>query len=439
MNSDFRPIHYLGSKLRLLDFIQETIDKLDPTMGVVCDLFAGSGVVSKRLSLTRPVISNDIQEYSKIICSALLLPFQKIELKNIKISDSKIYKELFHTFESLIYYEKLALNELEKGNMDKMSEIMNYGSIINYGIANAANISKDFKVALDETNKRLKDSNLINSKKTMVTRYYGGVYFSFLQAIIIDILLEIKDKLPEKSKTLFHAAILSSASDIVNTVGKQFAQPLTPTDNKGRQKLNLANKILKDRGLDVLIIFKKWMNIYNNQQLSKFNNVVIKLNYEDALNNQSNIKIVYADPPYTRYHYSRYYHVLESISLRDNPKIKTINKNDSRIISKGVYRNDRHQSPFGLKSKSDHSFDTLFRKTSEINASLVLSYSPYDDKSNATPRTQTINNLVKIANKYFKKVEDLSFGQFSHSKLNKAILHIDASDNAEMLIVCKNK
>jgi len=439
MNSDFRPIHYLGSKLRLLNFIQETIDQLDPTMGVVCDLFAGSGVVSKHLSLTRPVISNDIQEYSKIISCALLFTFKKIELKNIQISESKIYEELFHTFEPLISYEQHALNELEKGNMDKISEIMNYGSLINYEIANTASINQDFKVALDETNKRLKSSNLTNSKKTMVTRYYGGVYFSFFQAVIIDILLEIKDKLPEKSKAIFHAAILSSASDIVNTIGKQFAQPLNPIDNKGKQKLNLANKILKDRRLDVLIIFKKWIGIYNNQQLSKFNNVVTKLNYEDVLNNQSNIKIVYADPPYTRYHYSRYYHVLESISLRDNPKITTIKKNGSGIISKGVYRNDRHQSPFGLKSESDHSFDTLFRKTSEINASLVLSYSPYDDKSNATPRAQTINSIVKLANKYFKKVEALSFGQFSHSKLNKAKLHIDASDNAEMLIVCKNK
>ena len=30
-------------------------------------------------------------------------------------------------------------------------------------------------------------------------------------------------------------------------------------------------------------------------------------------------KIVYADPPYTRDHYSRFYHVLETISLFDSP------------------------------------------------------------------------------------------------------------------------
>ena len=30
---DFRPIHYLGSKLRMLNSIKENIDKLDPGQG----------------------------------------------------------------------------------------------------------------------------------------------------------------------------------------------------------------------------------------------------------------------------------------------------------------------------------------------------------------------------------------------------------------------
>ena len=69
-----RPIHYLGSKLRFVDFIRSTIDTVDSTGGYVCDLFAGSGTVSKYLSNTRPVISVDIQEYARVICSALLNP-----------------------------------------------------------------------------------------------------------------------------------------------------------------------------------------------------------------------------------------------------------------------------------------------------------------------------------------------------------------------------
>ena len=46
----FRPIHYLGSKLRLLPEIERLVDELDPSKGRVCDLFSGSGTVSYFLS-----------------------------------------------------------------------------------------------------------------------------------------------------------------------------------------------------------------------------------------------------------------------------------------------------------------------------------------------------------------------------------------------------
>ena len=75
-NNDFtfRTIHYLGSKLRSLEFIKKTIDELDPSKNGVCDLFSGSGVVSHYLGQDRHIISSDIQNYSTVICKALLNP-----------------------------------------------------------------------------------------------------------------------------------------------------------------------------------------------------------------------------------------------------------------------------------------------------------------------------------------------------------------------------
>src|SRR3974390_731278 len=69
-----RPIHYLGSKLRIVHLVQEVLDEIDPLRGPVCDLFAGSGTVARGLSRSRKVISVDIQEYSRVLCSALLNP-----------------------------------------------------------------------------------------------------------------------------------------------------------------------------------------------------------------------------------------------------------------------------------------------------------------------------------------------------------------------------
>lgn len=68
----FRPIHYLGSKLRLASTIADALDGADATRGTVLDLFAGSGTTALALAGHRRVIASDIQEYSRVICSALL-------------------------------------------------------------------------------------------------------------------------------------------------------------------------------------------------------------------------------------------------------------------------------------------------------------------------------------------------------------------------------
>ena len=52
MEYNFRTLNYLGSKFRLLDFIEENILKVTKEGEGVCDLFAGSGCVSYKLSLS---------------------------------------------------------------------------------------------------------------------------------------------------------------------------------------------------------------------------------------------------------------------------------------------------------------------------------------------------------------------------------------------------
>ena len=74
MDYNFRTLNYLGSKLRLLDFIEENVRNVTPKDAGVCDLFAGSGCVSYKFAKLFPVVACDIQHYSKVICDALLKP-----------------------------------------------------------------------------------------------------------------------------------------------------------------------------------------------------------------------------------------------------------------------------------------------------------------------------------------------------------------------------
>ncbi len=74
--------------------------------------------------------------------------------------------------------------------------------------------------------------------------------------------------------------------------------------------------------------------------------------------------VVYADPPYSKDHYSRYYHVLDTLVRYDYPQ----------AIGKGRYRPDRFVTPFSLMTKVASSFDRLARGVASTGSALILSY-----------------------------------------------------------------
>ncbi len=96
----------------------------------------------------------------------------------------------------------------------------------------------------------------------MITRYYGGLYFSYKQAIDLDCIEHFVFKTEGIKKNKLLAALLSTTSEIVNTVGKQFAQPLKVSNGKGQYKKSLLKKIIDDRSLDVFSIYRRWLIYY---------------------------------------------------------------------------------------------------------------------------------------------------------------------------------
>ena len=80
---------------------------------------------------------------------------------------------------------------------------------------------------------------------------------------------------------------------------------------------------------------------------------------------------IYADPPYAFVHYSRFYHALETLVLYDYPELQI--KGGKTV--KGRYREERHQSPFSIKSQVPGAFKKLFEGASASRSNLVLSYS----------------------------------------------------------------
>ncbi|TQK53289.1 D12 class N6 adenine-specific DNA methyltransferase [Brevibacillus sp. AG162] len=434
----FRPIHYLGSKLRILETISDIIDDIDPTFGRVYDIFSGSGTVSYYLGKRRPVTSVDIQEYSRVLTNAVLQPFCEKELIEIK-SKLSYFKvtTLQECIEPLVKYEEWALDKANKNEVYEICELVEYGALLPFLNKERENVSDDLKAVIQKTVDNLNEMGLMDSVDSITTRYFGGTYFSFQQASELDNLLNMASTFEGRLKDIVIAATLSTASEIVNTVGKQFAQPLKAIDSKGNPKKSLVSKINKDRSIDVYQKFEEEINKYLSLEKGNFNHISLRCDYSDALDNLTNdTKVVYADPPYTRYHYSRYYHVLETMCLRDNPEITKVQFNGELRMSRGLYRTDRHQSPFSIKTMARKAFKTLFSKVSERNVSLILSYSPYDTEKESTPRVQTVSELLEMASQYFKRVELFSIEGFVHSKLNAVDKNFEIPTGAEILVIC---
>ncbi|MBN8185984.1 DNA adenine methylase [Salipiger thiooxidans] len=435
----WRPIHYLGSKLRALPAIEEALQGVSDEASPVCDLFAGSGTVASWLSRSRPVTAVDIQEYSRIICDAMLNPSQvSLKVLEVKIAaaiSSSRLTGVLRAARPLIELEEQLLEQSRLGDPSGLADLIEAGSFMTFRgrhenllIAEAHSASK----------RLLSENDGLADVSTMVFRHFGGVYFSFEQAAKLDVLLDVVHSLVLEERRSPLAAILTTASDIVNTVGKQFAQPIRPRDKDGRVKRTLYSQVARDRFKDPVAVFFHSMEKYLGLPSHDFNHSAVRSDYLDFLRSGVfNRGVVYADPPYTRDHYSRFYHALETIALRDDPRISTNTAHGVTQPSRGVYRVERHQSPFCIRSKAPDAFEQMFAEIASAGLPLVLSYSPYSSEKDAHPRVMTVDAISDLAKGSFASVEVTSIGGFSHSRLNKAELHKEASSEAEFLFICR--
>lgn len=438
----FRPIHYLGSKLRLAPAIAEAIDDADATRGTVLDLFAGSGTTALALASHRRVIASDIQEYSRVLCGALLSrrpPTEDIVSTFSKRlqAGSPIVDALRRAVEPLIEFERIALRAAAHGDAEAICSVLEDGSILSAERGLFGSVPTDLKSSLKEVTEGLSQAGLGQSPVATTVRYFGGAYFSYEQALELDCLATLAaETFPQELMDLCTAALLSTASDIVNTVGKQFAQPIRPRAKNGSVKRHLLAKIGRDRQLSVRETYFAWLKRYADQRIPSSGCIAVRADYREALERfAGQYSVVYADPPYTRDHYSRFYHVLETIARRDNPSIARNPGSVKNELSRGLYRDDRHQSPFCIKSQAAGAFRELFVAAAAGGANMVLSYSPFE--SGAHPRMMQIDSLLALANEFYKWVELESVDGVSHSKLNHSSLNFDMPAKAEVLLVCR--
>lgn len=90
--------------------------------------------------------------------------------------------------------------------------------------------------------------------------------------------------------------------------------------------------------------------------------------------------LVYADPPYCFVHYSRFYHVMETVVRYDYPKVRY----------KGRYRTDRYQSEYCIKTQVENAFSQMFEGIRTKKSDMILSY------TNSETNTIEFSKLLKV-------------------------------------------
>ena len=124
--------------------------------------------------------------------------------------------------------------------------------------------------------------------------------------------------------------------------------------------------------------------------------------------------------------------------MRDCPELSTTNLHGETHVSNGIYRKERHQSPFCIRSKAPEAFRNMFEYLASTNRNLLLSYSPYDSSKKTHPRVVTMEQIQTWAGEFFNNVEIISAGSFKHNKLNSTQHFLEASEEAELLFVFSN-
>lgn len=436
MADKFRPIQYLGNKTRLLAEIEQAVKSVVAPGGRVADLFSGTAVVGRRLARHNAVVAVDVQAYAEVLGRAMLLgdpsDLGEFEAAPFLARAEEAANGLARLFAPMIRREGEALAALCADDAVPMSEIIEGGSPLSM-MAGPADGD------VPEAVRALASQHPANRIDATATLAFGGVYFAFVQGIWLDALHHAASREPEHRRDVLIAIILGVASEIVNTVGKQFAQPIRLLDKRGHSKPLLMQRTLRDRSLDVRSLFLSLLERWRGALTSVApHHRVIRSDVDAFLQSDSSFDAAYADPPYTIDHYSRFYHVLETLVRRDQPAFSQMRKGGVPKIMRGLYRQDRFQSDFCVPSKAPDAFHRLFCGVAKRGVPLILSYSGHVDAGGQRPRTLAVGDIAALARRSFRSVEITEPSFEGHRKLNATHRNASTERGSERLLICRS-
>ncbi len=231
---------------------------------------------------------------------------------------------------------------------------------------------------------------LCTESKGAVTKAYGGHYFSPKQALFLDALRQTLPNDAER-RSVALAALICAASECAAAPGHT-AQPFQPTKKAAAFLFEAWKRDIVTHAKAALQrICPRHAKVLGSGTVCDAETLGGQLGKGD---------LAFVDPPYSGVHYSRFYHVLETIAQG----------HCSEIAGIGRYPppEKRPKSEFSLRSKSNGAFKRLLQLLAERGVRTVLTF----------PREETSNGLSGavvegIAKEYFKCTKTVVNGRFS--------------------------
>jgi adenine-specific DNA-methyltransferase len=340
-------VPYMGTKRELSGPVARLVS--DCRDGPLLDVFAGMCSVGTAVAPSRPIWMNDIQHFAKLVADTYFRAQDGLPDTAAIIEQSQNAFFLNEVKCKHIYGAKLNLENiaLEKTDIQTLIKLFDDG----------------MKIGQSGESNKVKHSfnNLFVSK-------FSGTYFGYKQSIDIDSIRYSIDYLRDNEQIdadLYRWLLLALciAMSKCTTATGHFAQPLRPkTENQ--------SKFISQRRRSV---WAEWLSATRTlaplgsqpwrHQNRSFNEDAVTLLAKLATLRRRP-RVIYADPPYTKDQYSRYYHLYETVILYDYPA----------ATGRGLYRPGRTVSSFSLRTKVDDAIDALIASSARMRADLILSY-----------------------------------------------------------------
>jgi adenine-specific DNA-methyltransferase len=342
---------YMGSKRAMLgNGLGELLGREVPKSRRFVDLFTGSATVSVHVAcrFNVPSLAFDLQVYSAVLAGAVIHRQEALDPKAFFSS----WKKRAGSF-----VKKLDVPDVPKVTIASVEACRKWCSA---------------------------------QSELPITKAYGGHYFSAYQAVWIDALCA---KLPEQepARTVALAAVIHAASQCAAAPGHT-AQPFQPTKTSKRYLAEAWNRDVLQKAHNA---FESIGILCARQQgradVADANEAATRLEEGD---------LAFIDPPYSGVHYSRFYHVLETIAQGSCGDVSGIGRYPAPEL--------RPRSKYSVGSESPGALDDLLETVASRGARAILTF-PDHACSNGLSGT----TVREIASKYFEVYETQVSSRFS--------------------------